>query len=211
MRLYLSSKEFGDQPEKLTSLVGNGKRAAVICNAHDCKDTEVRFAIVKHEIAGLTKLGFIPEEIDLRHYFGKSEELKSVLIAHDLLWVSGGNTFLLRRAFKQSGLDTLLPELLANDNIVYGGHSAGVCVLSPSLKGIHLVDPADKVESCYDKETVWDGLNIIDYAVAPHYKSDKYSTAMDEVVQYFIDNNIHFKTLKDGDVIIVNGDQEILI
>ena len=211
MRLYLSSMGFGNHPEKIALLVGNGRRAAVICNAMDYQDTEERFSIVKHEITGLVMLGFMPQEIDLRNYFGKSEELKHVLMAYDFLWVSGGNTFLLRRAFKQSGLDALLPELLAHDQIVYGGYSAGACILSPSLKGIDLVDPADEVVVGYDKKIIWDGLHVIDYAIAPHYKSGLYSDYIDGIVQYFVDHHMHFKTLRDGEVIIIDGEQESFV
>lgn len=36
-------------------------------------------------------------------------------------------------------------ELLTADTLVYAGYSAGPCVLSPSLRGLELVDDADAV------------------------------------------------------------------
>lgn len=45
---------------------------------------------------------------------------------------------------------------------------------------------------------------MLDYVIAPHYKSDhKESKDMDKVVEYMIDNKILFKALRDGEVIII--------
>jgi len=35
---------------------------------------------------------------------------------------------------KLSGLDEILKDLLKKENILYGGYSAGVCVLAPTLR-----------------------------------------------------------------------------
>jgi dipeptidase E len=51
---------------------------------------------------------------------------------------------------------------------------------------------------------IWEGLGIIDYVIVPHYKSDHpESEIMEEVVEYLIENKIPYKTLRDGEVIIV--------
>jgi hypothetical protein len=53
-------------------------------------------------------------------------------------------------------------------------------------------------------QTIWEGLNILDYVIAPHYKSDhRESEDMDKAVEYMIDNKILFKALRDGEVIII--------
>jgi dipeptidase E len=50
----------------------------------------------------------------------------------------------------------------------------------------------------------WQGLNILDYVIAPHYKSDhRESEDMDKAVEYMIDNKILFEALRDGEVIII--------
>jgi dipeptidase E len=106
MKMYLSSFRLGDHPEQLVDLVGNNKRAAVIANSIDFgNDPERRKAGVQREIDDLTKLGFTPEEVDLRNYFGKPKELEKKLSEYGMLWVRGGNTFILRRAYKESGMD----------------------------------------------------------------------------------------------------------
>ena len=54
-----------------------------------------------------------------------------------LIWVNGGNVFLLRRAMQQSGLDNVIIERKSDDGFVYSGYSAGACVVGPTLRGAH--------------------------------------------------------------------------
>lgn len=212
MRLFLSSYKLGNKPDELPALVGDNKRTAIIMNSQDAKTPESRAERLQQEIDALTALGLQPEELDLRHYFGKSTELEQAIKAFGLVWVRGGNVFVLRKALKQSGFDKVITELLENDQIAYGGYSAGVCVLAPSLHGMELVDPKNETAEGYDAEVVWDGLGILGYAVAPHYKSDHpESDDINKCVEYFVDNHILFKTLRDGEIIIVNGDNEKII
>lgn len=143
MRLYLSSYKMGNKPEEMLPVFGDNKRTAIIANAQDSKPVESRTERVQQEIESLTALGLQPEELDLRDYFGKTAELAHKLNDYGYIWVRGGNVFLLRRAYKQSGFDSLIIELLKKDKVAYGGFSAGVCVLTPSLRGIELVDPKD--------------------------------------------------------------------
>ncbi len=212
MRLFLSSYKRTSSPKTLVALIGDNKRVAVIANAQDTKAPEARAERLQYEIDTLAALGLQPEELDLRQYFGKSGELEEAIKAYGFVWVRGGNVFSLRRAFKQSGFDEIITRLLKNDQIAYGGYSAGVCVLAPSLHGLELVDPKDDVAEGYDAEVIWDGLGILDYAVAPHYKSDHYeSEAIDKCVEYFIDNHLLFRALRDGESIVVDGDSETII
>lgn len=209
MRLYLSSYKLGNKPERLSALVGDNKRTAVIMNAQDAKTPESRTERLYQEVDALAALGLQPEELDLRQYFGKPDELKAVMKGFGLVWVRGGNVFVLRKAFKQSGFDEIITELLKNDQITYGGYSAGVAVLTPSLRGIELVDLVDEIIKGYDQDVVWDGLGILGYAVAPHYKSDHpESIDIDKCIEYFIDNHILFIALRDGEAIVINGDSE---
>lgn len=212
MRLYLSSYKLGNKPEEMLPLIGDNKRTAVIANAQDSKPADSRAERLQQEIDSLTALGLQPEELDLRDYFGKTAELNEALKNFGYIWVRGGNVFLLRKAYKQSGFDELLVRLLQEDKIAYGGFSAGVCVLAPSLRGIDLVDTKDEVAEGYDKEIVWDGLGILEYAVAPHYRSDHpESEDIEKCVEYFRANNISYKTLRDGEAIVVNGEIEEIV
>ncbi len=212
MRLFLSSYKLGSQPDELPALVGNNKRTAIIMNSQDAKTPESRAERLQQEIDALTALGLRPEELDLRQYFGKPDELKEFIKNFGLVWVRGGNVFVLRKAFKQSGFDEIITDLLKNDQIAYSGYSAGVCVLAPSLHGVELVDPKDEIAEGYDAETVWGGLGILGYAVAPHYKSDHpESDDVNKYVEYLADNHMLFKTLRDGEIIVIKDGSEKIV
>lgn len=207
MRLYLSSYGLGNQPHKLLTLVEPGARVGVIANAQDSKDPSARQERLEREFTQLKELGLRPSEVDLRQYFLNpitTDDLKGF----DFIWVRGGNVFNLRRAFQQSHFDNVITELLHNNLIVYGGYSAGVCVLSPTLTGIELCDPTDDVPEGYNDKVIWDGLALVPYSIAPHYKSDHYeSERIDQVIAYMESHNMDFETLRDGEVIVINGDK----
>lgn len=206
MRLYLSSFRNGNKPEKLLKLLGQGRRTALINNAQDFLLPSERSSKRDEEIDRLKSIGLDPIEIDLRSYFDKPEILKEKLAGFDLIWVRGGNCFVLRRAFKQSGADETIAEILAEDRIVYGGYSAGIDMLTPSLRGAELVDDPDIVPDGYHPDIIWDCLGLVPYAIAPHYKSDHpESAAIDKSVEYLIDNHIPFIALRDGEAIVIDN------
>ncbi|MCR4277694.1 MAG: peptidase E [Candidatus Berkelbacteria bacterium] len=211
-RLYLSSFELGDRPDELLRLVGENKRTALIVNSSDWGTDDGRKIRLQKQEANLTALGLIPEEVDLRDYFGKSEELKKKLSEFGLVWLKGGNSFVLKRAMEQSGFDTVIKEMLADDALVYGGFSAGAVVAGKSLKGLEMVDDVAVVPEGYKPEFSWDGLNLVDYSIAPHHKSDHpESAAIDKVVAHFEANNMPYKGLRDGEAIVVEGGTEKVV
>ena len=106
MRLYLSSFDLGYCPKELVALAGAARRAAIIVNALDNRP-EGRAHWLKEQTNKLVSLGFSVVELDLRSYFGATDKLKGFLSSIDLVWINGGNAFILRRAMKQSGFDLL--------------------------------------------------------------------------------------------------------
>src|SRR3989339_15291 len=208
MRLYLSSFKFGNHINTLRELVGAGKEAVVILNARDCKEPENRNQYLKWEIETLNGIGFNAKELDLRNYFGKEKELEEFLREKDLVWIDGGNTFLLRRAMKQSGFDNIIKKLLKDDKIVYAGFSAACVVLQKDMHGLDLVDDPNIVSDGYENKTIWEGLGLIDFYLAVHYKSAYIESAMvDKEVELCEKNNIPYKTLRDGEVLIIHGNK----
>lgn len=210
MKLYLSSYKFGDNPKALADLVGKNKRIAIIPNALDVyTDADRRAQGLQREKEGLLQIGLTPEELDLRRFFGKPEDLKRTLSDYGAVWVLGGNTFTLRRAYKESGMDRWLRENRGNRDFVYAGYSAGVCVLSPSLKGLETVDFPNKVPEGYKPEVIWDGIGLIDFAFAPHFKSNHPESEMvDDEVEYYRNRGIEYRTLHDGEVIIMDSEDK---
>ena len=203
MKLYLSSYRLGNKSQIFTDSFGENKKVAVIANSMDfLTDKEARKESAQREIDDLKRLGLDPEEVDLRDYFGKPEALAQKLKEYGGLWVRGGNVFILRRAFKESGMDEWLKTQKDNKELVYGGYSAGVCVLSPKLNGLELVDDPNNVPEGYNTDVEWVGVGIVNWAFAPHYMSQHpESEAVSSLVEYFKKEGIEFKALSDGEVI----------
>lgn len=202
MELYLSSYRLGREGEKLAEMVGKGNKIAIIGNAMDFLDSEERQTHINENIEELKAIGLQPVEVDLRDYFGKPGELSDKMKEFNAVYVRGGNVFLLRRAFAESGFDKWILSQKNNPNFVFSGYSAGPCLLSPSLKGMELVDDPDHLGEGYKPEIIWDGLGILDYMFVPHFESDHPESArVSDEVEYYKKNKISFKTLHDGDVI----------
>ena len=202
MKLYLSSFGLEDNASELGGLVTGKRRIGVIRNSLDFSDDQARLDAGRdREFRELSELGLVPEEIDLRAYFRSQDDLRGVVDQFDALWVVGGNTFLLRRAMKHSGLDAILLDKTNDERFVYAGYSAGSCVLAPTLRGIHLVDDSEEIAEGYSKEIVWDGLGLVPFCIAPHYRSDHPESEMiEKAVEYFIENKMPFIALHDGEV-----------
>ncbi len=212
MRLYLSSFRLGRQPAALLELLAGGRSTAVIANATDYKSDADRIQSVAQELSDLAALGLEPSELDLRDFFGREAELRARLAQYDLVWVRGGNSFILRRALRASGADELITELLATDSIVYGGYSAGPCMLTPTLRGTELVDEPLNVPAGYAPDIIWDCLGILPYCLLPHYKSDHPESALvGECVDYMIDQHMPFIALRDGEAIVRSGATEHVV
>jgi len=214
VRLYLSSFRIGDHPEHLAALVGeDSRRAAVIANAMDDAPPEVRRAGVELELAALADLGFDAAELDLRGYFDQEQRLRHDLAGVGLAWLRGGNVFMLRYALYRSGADVVFRELLAADALIYAGYSAGPCVLSPSLRGLELVDDAEAVTRIYGAQPLWDGLALLHEAFVPHFQSPGHpeTAAIELVVGRYRAEGIAYRTLHDGEALLVNGTETVIV
>jgi dipeptidase E len=207
VRLYLSSLRLGYHPERLVALVPPGAATAVIANACDYHEAADRQARVEWELSALDALGLKTRELDLRAFFGRPEGLREELHGVDLVWIRGGNTFLLRHALAESGADTLLGELLRVDGIAYGGYSAAACVLGPTLRGLEVADDPDAVTRTYGVAPRWDGLGLVPFAVAPHYRSPGHpqTEAAEHLAAYYEAQGLLHHRLRDGQAIVIDG------
>lgn len=208
MNIYASSYRLCSHPDRLRALFGGSTNVAVISNALDFSiDHAWRDSRVAEELDELSNLGLRPKVVDLREFFGSANATRTVLEKFDGVWVLGGNAFILRRAMKHSGFDRLLAEMAATSMpFVYSGYSAGACILGPTLKGIHLVDPPEQSAEGYEPEVVWDGLNLLPYCIAPHFDSDHpESLRINDVVEYFEAHKMPYLTLQDGESIVIQS------
>jgi dipeptidase E len=205
MRLFMASSAPRDACV-LGELLATDPRIAVVANAVDRQPADSRRASVDQQLRSLLRIG-AASELDLRQYFSRPQALHGALVDVDLVWVIGGNAFVLRDAMRRSGFDRMLLERLATDSLAYGGFSAGACVCAPSLRGIELVDDVGEVD-----DPTWDGLGLVDFCIAPHYRSEHpEAAAMDRVVDYFRISGAPYRVLRDGEALVVSGGSTSLI
>lgn len=93
MRLYLSSYGLGNYSKELFKLVGVNKKIAIIGNAgdHYKPKKEKRGESIQRQFDSLSRVGLMPQEIDLRKYFNKEKELEKKLKKFGAVWIKGGN------------------------------------------------------------------------------------------------------------------------
>lgn len=164
----------------------------------DFASDEVRRAGVEQELAALRDLGLDPKEVDLRH----SSAAHQVENA-DMVWVRGGNAFVLRRALADSGIEHSLVERVKQDDLVYAGYSAGPAVLAPNLRGVERVDDITAVA-----EPIWEGLGLLDRPFVPHVDSAGHpeTAACDDLRAQLTRTGTPHWALRDGDVMLVRSE-----
>ncbi len=206
MKFYLSSYEIGNKADKLKALAPKGK-IGYIPNARNFTEADPeRYAIRNsNDMSSLRELGFEVEMVDLRNYFGRKDELTNKLEDLGAVFISGGNVFVLRQAMKLSGLDEILKEIHHNTSFLYAGYSAAGCVLAPSLRAYEIVDKPD-TPYAEQKEVIWDGLGFVDWSFMPHWDSNHpESEYIEKEIAYCRENDIPYKAIRDGDVIVIDG------
>ena len=202
MRLYLSSFRVGAHPERLLSLA-SGRRTAVVANAMDAQPVADRTIGVQQEFSDLGALGLDVAELDLRQ-----PEAIGQLAGFDIVWVRGGNVFVLRRMLADSGADEVLIDLIRRNAIVYAGYSAGACVLAPDLSGLERVDNVKAVAN-----PLTTGLALLDRPIVPHVGSPGHPETADcdaVAAAYARAGRPHW-ALRDGEVLVVeDNNSEVL-
>lgn len=207
MKYYLSSYKLGNEVDKLKQFIQQTSgKFGYVPNALDFTkaDPDKKKQHIAKDMDELQQIGTEVELLDLKDYFGKEQLLKEKLLSLDGVYISGGNSFVLRQAMKLSGFDKIILEMSSRENFIYAGYSAAVCVLCPTLTYYAITDDATDMPYPQLQEPVWDGLGIIDFIFEPHYHSDHpESASTDKEVQALIDNKVLFKAYKDGEVLIL--------
>ncbi len=199
MRLYLSSFRLGRHYEHLLRLAGKGCRTALVPNATEHMPVQDRWAGLRRDRSELEAAGLAVELLDLRQPGAVDS-----LAGFDVVWVRGGNVFVLRKTLADTGADVVLVDLLQRDAIVYGGYSAGPCVLGPDLTCLAAVDDLAAVD-----EPVTDGLGLLDRPFVPHVRSPEHpeSSACDAIAARLQARGEQHWALRDGQVLLVDGDE----
>lgn len=219
MRAYLSSYRLGNQFEQFLEILPRNPRVLLVDNALDVFSDEARCrhrAEVYDPYQELEKFGCSVSNLDLRKYFESQSTLRVRLIESDLVWVLGGNSFVLNRAMHLSGFDKIITDHVKADEkadeIGYGGFSAGAVIAAPTLEGIHLMDDPEVVPNGYPIEVSWDGLGWTNFAIVPHWKSDHPEATAAEVARNYLQKKgLPYETLSDRQAFLMTVDGTTLL
>ncbi|GAA1720688.1 Type 1 glutamine amidotransferase-like domain-containing protein [Kribbella sp. NPDC056951] len=198
MRLLLSSWFLtpDNQP-----LVLSGGRAGIVLNALDGYGVS-RARDYGRESRTLESFGYSCEELDLREYFAGPEELTERLGGLDLVWVLGGNAFVLARAMTRAGFRAAVQEQGQRTDFVYGGYSAGACVAGPDLQGIELMDEPGVLPAGYSSSTRPECLGLVPFRIVPHWRSEHAETEGAELAAaYLAERGLEHRRLRDGEML----------
>lgn len=204
MKLYLSSYRI-PTPSDLEELLGkplNQTSVALIANAKDYYTERPRNFTVSEFAKYMESLVLSVDEVDLRDY-DSADSLKAKLKAYDLIYASGGNTYMLRYEMRRSGFDKVIKELL-DDGKVFAGFSAGALVAGISIAGVEMDDEPEFAE-----EVVKEGLNLVPFVILPHADNPAYK----EILLIFRD--IHrgreIIELKDSQAVVFNDTEHKVV
>ena len=204
MKLYLSSFRI-PAPDALAKLIGkplSEVRVALIPNAKDYYIKRVKDLADADMIQYMQQLGMHAEVVDLQEH-EQAKELKSRLSSYDLVWVRGGNTYMLRYQMKRSGFETIIRDLL-DSGIVYGGDSAGALAAGISIAGVELAD-----DPRFAEELVNDGLSLVPVVILPHVDNPEFADVLPVFRELHKDKEII--ELKDSQAIIFDGNSRQLV
>lgn len=208
MKLFLASLAISDsQSVELSKLVGKEAKdikLALIENAADTYDDGHR-QWVDDNRAAIQSHSFDVEIIDIRPYKDKQAELKEKLASKDVIWFGGGNTYYLRWLLKDTGVDTMLADLLKK-GIVYGGGSAGAIVAGPTLKHFEAADDPNDAP-----EEILDGLYLTESVVVPHMDNEKFASVIHGINDKLKADGYNTVPIGDKQALIIDGDEQRII
>ena len=143
------------------------------------------------------KLGASVTEIDISTEAYST--IQAVFEDADVIYFTGGNSFLLMDQLRKTETDELLKKELANGKLMIG-ESAGAIICAPTIQYIEQMDEKPEDYSQEDNE----GLDLIDFYVLPHYLTAPFKKITERIMAEFSDLNIC--AINNHQAIIVNDE-----
>lgn len=209
MKLFLSSLAISpSQLNAFLKLVNKNPediKLAFIDNAADGEEGEKpwveehREAIVAHKIKVFS--------VDLNAYLKDSSDLLKVLSSYDVIWIGGGNVLYLRWLLKKTTADKVICDLV-KEGKVYGGGSAGAMVVGPTLKH---TDEVENIDVIPKGEVIYEGLNIIDTVILPHWGNAKFGSVMTKINKELKQDGYKTEPLTDDEALIIDGESRSIV
>ena len=127
------------------------------------------------ELEGIRKQVKSFIEFDIKNK--KQDELLKALDSVDILYVTGGNTFVLLEEMKKIKFHEVL-DFLFQRNGVYLGSSAGSIVMCPDIDFIQEMDEPEKAN--LDDNS---GYALVDFGIMPHIDQPEFNDVFEKTLQ----------------------------
>jgi dipeptidase E len=207
VKLFLSSQAISkEQAPYFLDLVAKPAksiRLAVIENAADVETGSKAWLLRNRHM--IESHGFEVEYVDVRKYAQDVEALRAKFAAKDVLWFGGGNTFYLRWLLRNTGVESIVKELV-QAGTVYGGGSAGAIIAGPTL---HFFEAADEPQA--SPGIVYEGFSFTNKVVVPHIDNKKYAPIMHEVNDKLKADGYQTVPLADAQALVIDGASEKVV
>jgi dipeptidase E len=123
---------------------------------------------LKADRDALVAAGFVVEDYTVT---GKTAaQIEADLLAYDVLYFSGGNTFYLLQQLQQTGGFAVVRRLVQEEGKIYIGTSAGSIVAGPDIAPARNLDAMAQAPDLKGTR----GLELVDFVVFPHWGSEHF-------------------------------------
>lgn len=179
-------------------LIGK-KTAAVVVTADN--EYKTRNYHIPRVINELTWYGLEVELFDL------DSQSPDLLLDYDVVEFIGGNPYYLLNSIRHCDVASVL-EQLAKDKVLIGW-SAGALVMTSSIAVIDAFEPQMNFINLTDLK----GLRLADVHIIPHYSEflHRYEAFEEKLRRYEADNNCTLVRLNDGDGMLFEGGERLII
>ena len=133
---------------------------------------------LKVDIFNLKRTGVSAIELVDISKLDRSQSLQK-LIAADVIWLNGGNTYYLLEWLRRTELAKELTNLLRDR--LYVGVSAGSMITGPSVESNSAMFPEEDEHKIEDLT----GLNLVPFAVIPHLSSASFPHSTADIIEKF--------------------------
>lgn len=145
----------------------------------------------------LEKLGLIVDVLEIST--ATPDEISAKLKKNDFIYVTGGNTFFLLQALKETGADKIIMEEV-NAGKLYIGESAGAMVTSPNIEYAKGMDSVKKAPALAD----FNALNLVDFYTIPHYNNAPFKKSAQKILDNY-SSTLNLSPISNNEVILVEN------
>lgn len=201
MKFILTSSSYRVTADWISrsAIVPHGKKAVFIDTAAEMY-VKAEQDWLQIDRRALVSSGFSVSDYSL---VGKSKtQLKTELADVDVVFVAGGNSFILLEHAQKSGFLELLQEN-AFPNSLYVGSSAGSVIMSGDISAIQFLDDRKQANLTSDM-----GANIYQSLILPHWGSEHFKPRYLKALSYIYEHNISVTALTDQQYLYADNPQQ---